>query len=93
MKFQNYFRVFRLPHVQVQINFVAGLLGCEKPRPIRLRYNLMGLTATFEEGIAVFVAIGTTGLAAIHVLCGLAKFLGPCILPVISKLTTLLSDR
>ena len=26
----------------------------------------MGLTATFEEGIAVFVAIGTAGLAAIH---------------------------
>ena len=26
----------------------------------------MGLTATFEEGIAVFVAIGTTVLAAIH---------------------------
>ena len=26
----------------------------------------MGLTATFEEGIAVFVAIGTAGLAAIR---------------------------
>ena len=32
---------------------------------VRLRYNLMGLTTTFEEGIAVFVAIGTAGLAAI----------------------------
>ena len=27
---------------------------------------LMGLTATFEKGIAVFVAIGTAGLAAIR---------------------------
>ena len=26
---------------------------------------MMGLTTTFEEGIAVFVAIGTAGLAAI----------------------------
>ncbi len=26
----------------------------------------MGLTATFEEGIAVFVAIGATSLIALH---------------------------
>ena len=52
---------------------------------VRLRYNLKGLTATFEEGIAVLVAIGTARLATIHsnkwpfsecinVLCILAKF-------------------
>ena len=59
--FNFYFRVFRSSHVQVQINFVAGLLCYKKPRPntFATRKAKVGLTATFEEGIAMFVAIGT----------------------------------
>ena len=33
---------------------------------VRLRYNSMGLIATFKEGITVLVAIGSAALAAIR---------------------------
>ena len=41
------------PEYAGHYNEVAALLSCI-------------LTATFEEGIAMFVVIGTAGLAAIH---------------------------
>ena len=69
MKFQLLFRVFRSPRVQVHVQLLAYFVvktqdqGLSLYSIVRLRYNLKGLTATFEE---VLVAIGTARLAAIH---------------------------
>ena len=67
--FNFYFCVFRLPRVQVHVQLLAYFVvktqdqGLSLYCIVRLRCNLQGLTATFEE---VLVAIGTALLAAIH---------------------------
>ena len=55
------------------MNFVPGLFCCEKPRPKTLAtlyyeagIQLDGTDRYFRQGIAIFVAIGTAGLAAIR---------------------------
>ena len=57
-----HFHIIRLPRAQGTV--VAGLLCREQSKPnifvtpiVRLRYYFMGMAATFEEGIAVFVAL------------------------------------
>ena len=54
------------------MNLVPGLFRCEKPRPKTLatlyckaEIQLDGADHYFRQGIAIFVAIGTAGLAAI----------------------------